>query len=60
MQNQQEFYVKYRNDQPVPVATAYGRGPAGNLPLTTVAHMVAAYKTAVTPLLDHSSVAQLY
>ena len=42
MQNT-ELYVKYRNNQPVPIYRAYGKGPTGNLPLTTVADLVAAY-----------------
>ena len=61
-----ELYIKYltnqnlnNQNQPVPIDTAYGRGPQGALSLTTVAHLIAAYKTAVAPLLDHSSLAQL-
>jgi predicted Ser/Thr protein kinase len=54
-----ELYVKYLNNVAVPVDTSYGRGPQGTLPLVTVAHLVAAYKTAVAPLLDTSSLGQL-
>jgi hypothetical protein len=46
MQNQ-EFYVKYKENQAVPIDTAYGRGPQGTLPLVTVAHLVAAVKQAL-------------
>jgi hypothetical protein len=54
-----EFYDKYQNNQLVPIDTSYGRGTQGTLPLLTVAHLVAAYKTAVAPRFDHSSLAQL-
>jgi hypothetical protein len=54
-----ELYIKYLTNVAVPVDTSYGRAPQGTLPLLTVAHLVAAYKTAVAPLLDHSSLAQL-
>jgi hypothetical protein len=37
-----EFYIKYNDNQPVPIDTAYGRGPQGPLPLLTVGHLVAA------------------
>jgi hypothetical protein len=36
-----ELYVKYLDNQPVPIDTAFGRGPQGTLPLLTVAHLVA-------------------
>ena len=37
-----ELYIKYHTNEPVPIDTAYGRGPQGTLPLLTVAHLVAA------------------
>ena len=48
------FYIQYLDNRPVPVDTAYGRGPEGTLPLITVAHLIAAYRPnsllANTPL----------
>jgi len=46
-----EFYVKYQNNQAVPIDTAYGRGPQGALPLLTVAHLVAAFQARPGSLL---------
>ena len=46
--NNIEFYVKYLENQPVPIDTAFGRGPQGILPLITVAHLVAAAVTEPT------------
>jgi hypothetical protein len=49
------FYIKYQNNSSVPVYTeplTQGEDPI-------VGDLVAAYKTIVAPLLDHSSVAQL-
>ena len=37
-----EFYIKYLDYQPVSIDTSYGRGLQGTLPLTTVAHLIAA------------------
>ena len=42
------FYVKYLTNEPVGIETAYGRGPSGNLPLHTVAHLIAACATQPT------------
>eukprot|EP00842_Homolaphlyctis_polyrhiza_P001903 jgi/Hompol1/2713/HPOL_006138-RA len=39
-----EIYIKYLDNQPVPIDTAYGRGPQGALPLLTVAHLIAAFQ----------------
>ena len=55
-----EFYIKYLDNEPVAVDTAYdANGSKRDRALATVGHLGAAYRTAVTPLLDHSSVAQL-
>jgi len=53
------IYIKYENNSPVPIDISYGRGPGGNLPLEVVGDLIAAYKTAVAPLLDEFSLAQL-
>ena len=54
-----EFYIRYRDNQPVPIDISYGRGLDKKKPLETVAHLIEAYKKAVLPLLDGSSLAQL-
>ena len=56
-----EFYIKYSQNQPVGVKTHLLNTHTFEWIQTvfTVGHLVAAYRTAVTPLLDHSSVAQL-
>ena len=38
-----ELYIKYRTNAPVPIDTAFGRGP-NSLPLLTVAHLIAAFQ----------------
>ena len=38
------FYVRYLNHLPVPIDTAYGRGPQGTNSLQTVSHLVAAFQ----------------
>ena len=54
-----KFYLQYKNNSPVLIDTAHGRGPQGTLPLITVSHLISAYKTATTPLLDAISVDEL-
>jgi hypothetical protein len=55
----QELYVKYKDNQAVKINTHFN-GEQGRIrPLKDVADLVAAYKTAVAPLLDHSSLAEL-
>ena len=54
-----EFYIRYRDNQPVPIDISYGSGLDKKKPLVTVAHLIEAYKKAVLPLLDGSSLAQL-
>ena len=46
-----EIYIKYRNNEAVPIDLAYGRGPEKNLPLLTVAHLVAAFQARPGSLL---------
>ena len=55
------FYIKYLNNQPVVMNTHINneRTAPRAFPIETVAHMIAAYRTAVAPLLDDSSIAQL-
>ena len=44
-----EYYIKYLDNQPVSIETAYNsNGENRNRPLTTAAHLVAAYKAAST------------
>jgi hypothetical protein len=55
-----EYYIKYLDNQPVSIETAYNsNGENRNRPLTTVAHLVAAYKAAVAPLLDSTPIDEL-
>ncbi|KAK5672740.1 hypothetical protein QVD99_000241 [Batrachochytrium dendrobatidis] len=54
-----KFYLQYKNNSPVLIDTAHGRGPQGTLPLITVSHLISAYKTAATPLLDAIPVDEL-
>ncbi|OAJ32827.1 hypothetical protein BDEG_28707 [Batrachochytrium dendrobatidis JEL423] len=54
-----KFYLQYKNNSPVLIDTAHGRGPQGTLPLITVSHLISAYKTATTPLLDAIPVDEL-
>ncbi len=55
-----KFYVKYQNNQPIKVETHIDiKRARREFPLIDVGDLVAAYKTAVAPLLDHSSLAQL-
>ncbi|KAJ3076253.1 hypothetical protein HDU98_004866 [Podochytrium sp. JEL0797] len=54
-----QLYIRYKDYTAVAIDTSYGRGPQQLLPLLTVAHLIAAAKTAVAPLLDHLSLAQL-
>ena len=52
------FYIQYQNNSPVPILTqTLPSVLQGEEPI--VADLIGAYKTAVAPLLDHSSVAQL-
>ncbi|KAJ2993103.1 hypothetical protein HDV02_002644 [Globomyces sp. JEL0801] len=53
------LYIQYQTNSAVPIDTTYGRGLQGTLPLDIIYDLIAAYKTAVAPLLDHSSLAQL-
>ena len=53
---EQNVHIKYQRNLPVKIKTHTGRH--GDL-LVDVGDLVAAYKTAVTPLLDLSSAAQL-
>ncbi|OAJ39370.1 hypothetical protein BDEG_23223 [Batrachochytrium dendrobatidis JEL423] len=54
-----KFYLQYKNNSPVLIDTDNGRGPQGTLPLITVSHLISAYKTATTPLLDAIPVDEL-
>ena len=47
------FYVKYVENQAVPIDTHYNNmgEQERRRPLSTVAHLIAAYKTAVVPIL---------
>jgi len=54
-----ELYIKYLTNAAVPVDTSYGRGPQGTLPLFTVAHLIAAYKTVVAPRFDSTPTDEL-
>lgn len=54
------FYIQYLSNRPVEIEVEFT--PAGEKrarPLKTVGHVIAAYKTAVAPLLDLSSLAEL-
>ena len=51
------LYIQYQNNIPVPIFTQNLPIPQGEEPV--VADLVSAYKTAVAPLLDHSSLAEL-
>ena len=52
------FYIQYQNNSPVPILSqTLPSVLQGEEPI--VADLIGAYKTAVAPLLDHSSVAQL-
>jgi hypothetical protein len=55
-----KFYVKYQNKQPIKVETHIDiqRGRR-EFPLDNVGHLVAAYKTAVAPLLDSTPADEL-
>ncbi|KAJ1501771.1 hypothetical protein HMI55_003226, partial [Coelomomyces lativittatus] len=53
------FYVKYLNNQPVPIDTHYNGDQKRSRPLSTVAHLVAAMKTAVTPRFDSTPTDEL-
>ena len=61
MENNKSFFIQYSQNQPVEINSHINneRTALRLFPLEKVAHLVAAYKTAVAPLLDHSSVAQL-
>ena len=59
MQASQEIFIKYKENQPVPIEISYGRGPQGTIPLLTVAHLIAAYKTAVAPRFDSTPTDEL-
>lgn len=58
MQNQ-AYFIKYLDNQAIPIYTAYGRGPQGTLPLLNVADLIAAYKTAVAPRFDSFPIDEL-
>ena len=48
-----EFYIKYNDNQPVLIETQYNtNGQKRDRALTSVGHLVAAYKTAVAPRFD--------
>ncbi|OAJ39575.1 hypothetical protein BDEG_23408 [Batrachochytrium dendrobatidis JEL423] len=53
------FYIQYLHNQPVKVETHYIGELERRRPLTDVGGLVAAYKTATTPLLDGISLAHL-
>ena len=53
------FYIKYKDNSAVLIESHWNGDSQRQRPLTTVSHLIGAYKTAVAPLLDHSSVAQL-
>ena len=53
------FYLTYLDNQAVPIETHYNGEQDRKRPLSTVAHLIAAYKTAVAPLLDRTSLGQL-
>jgi hypothetical protein len=59
MTENQTFFIQYNQNQPVKIETRYIGEQERRRPLTDVADLVAAYKTAVAPLLDNSSLAQL-
>ena len=55
-----DIYIKYQENQPVLVETLYNNhGGKRDRPLTTVAHVVAAYKTAVAPRFDSTPTDEL-
>ncbi|EGF79670.1 hypothetical protein BATDEDRAFT_25363 [Batrachochytrium dendrobatidis JAM81] len=54
-----KFYLQYKNNSPVLIDTDNGRGTQGTLPLITVSHLISAYKTAATLLLDAIPVDEL-
>ena len=39
-----EFYIRYRDNQAVPIDISYGRGLDKKKPLVTVAHLIEAYQ----------------
>ena len=53
------FFLQYLTNQPVKVETHYIGQQDRRRPLTDVSDLVAAYKAAVAPLLDHCSIAHL-
>jgi hypothetical protein len=53
------FYVKYLNKQAVPIDTHYNGEQERKRPLSTVADLIPAYKTAVAPLLDSTPIDEL-
>ncbi|EGF81270.1 expressed protein [Batrachochytrium dendrobatidis JAM81] len=53
------FYIQYLHNQPVKVETHFNGELERRRPLTDVGGLVAAYKTATTPLLDGISLAHL-
>ena len=54
-----EYYVKYLEHQPIKIEIDYNGQEKRNRPLKDVADLIVAYKTAVAPLLEGSSIAQL-
>ena len=59
MNNNKAFFVQYRTNQPLKVETHYFGEQERRRPLADVGDLVAAYKTAVAPLLVDSSLAHL-
>ena len=59
MDNNKSLFIQYSQNQPVKVETHYFGQQDRRRPLTDVGDLIAAYKAAVSPLLDQSSLAQL-
>ncbi len=53
------FYMRYQDYQAIPIDTLYIGEQLRIRPLSSIGHLVAAYKTAASPLLDNISIAQL-
>ncbi|KAK5673127.1 hypothetical protein QVD99_000585 [Batrachochytrium dendrobatidis] len=54
-----KFYLQYKNNSPVLIDTAHGRGPQGTLPLITVSHLIRLtrlpHSSPTVPLLTNST-----
>ena len=61
MENNKTFFIQYSQNQPVEINSHINneRTALRLFSLENVAHLVAAYKTTVAPLLDQSSLAEL-